>query len=582
MNKHTAMLFPDADPLSPERTLILTSSHTIFPLFTRGCLLPAILEQGAEESPPGMISGTIPTYIGQLPSNWVGTIETSARNVIPIAVSLHSESEIRTISSHGHEVPFVTLSDVHGLHFRNQEELERFASWTFEDVNMSQLGIPTDVRAEFFSGPTTALPEELDVNNPAVTLIKKALRRADMYCGLLACALQTAGADKAQLEAAMRLLELRLDATEAEQYSPLINVGRTLLGMEESSTSEMVDAALVTATVESLEQYPSRLGWPAKEVLEQIRSNVLDRFPAGSDEAEYVDQWAFYTRKALSASTRPQLTDAGSIVRRALMLLLLRGDPRALNDDGEVAETQEIGTAVRKLAFELAGARYGLRALPHKIKMSNMESAKDFLSAAGNLVAIILARSVDALPREVPPARLTYSPESEYQGHWEIHSGTKLLRRIPALMPPGLRKVAEDCRYYGFQVTVEDSFLVMVEGHTAALSCPVEVSFIGNRSHGEKVRFTCRTSTLGVKPRKHEKKLSFDRAINKTNRKNLMRLLLHNANTSTHCRIAIDPETYEVIVIEDQLIGTMDRDECIAHLRNVSAMVTELHAAGLT
>ena len=58
----------------------------------------------------------------------------------------------------------------------------------------------------------------------------------------------------------------------------------------------------------------------------------------------------------------------------------------------------------------------------------------------------------------------------------------------------------------------------------------------------------------------------------------LIALLMSNSDAKQNCRVALQADPLAVVVLADQMLDTMDRDECVSHLRNVSNKAKELGA----
>lgn len=335
-----------------------------------------------------------------------------------------------------------------------------------------------------------------------------------------------------------------------------------------------VDVELLRSSLDVLAQYPARAGWPSKDVLTQIVTRAVSDSSIESGLDAKVEEWSGYCTKALNASARPHLSDDGSIVRRALLLLLLRGDPEAIEKDGQLINTLSVGNEVRKFAQVLASARVGMRGLSARIKFADGISPHPILKRSANLFSRILAGPAGAGLELLVAPDLTYHVVGDYRGAWEFRVGKELIAAISVVTPPALRKVAEDCRYYGFRVDTFDPYVIHVSEDDATLPGKVEISLLGGVQ--EKIRFTCRSYSLSGERSRGLAVKAATSAMKRTTKQELMDLLMLNAAEHTHARVAVDPDTYEVVVIVDQLIGTMDRDELIFHVRNVSRMAADL------
>lgn len=551
-----------------ENVLVLSSSHTVFPLFSRGCLVPAIFEQNSAELPTGAMAAWLPTAVGALPLAWVTEVENTARNVIPIALELKRGLPLRHLDVEGCKIPVVSSSDVSSVLFRNEEELGRFTSWSYDDVDVYALGVPFESRPEAFVAQTAPDDPRERLDNEHIQRIRTRVRSADMLIGLLAATVYISGASRGDIETLRRLLELDVAGDHPMNLDPTLYVADVLFPGSDSRGADTVDGRLLIEALSILAHQPPQTGWPAKEILEELRSRSMDHFNPDSSEAKAIERWAEHCSKVLSSTAYPPLSDDGSLVRRALLLLLMREDPRSLADDTSIAQTIPIGRRVRRLAFQLAGARYGLRALPTDIKFAMVATPSVLLAAASSWFTSLLA---DLGRQELPKVHISYDLGSGYEGDWTVSLDAQPLWSKAIRVPAGLRKVAEDCRYYGFDVEVLTPYSFAVRGRgEKELVLDVEVSMLSYRPNEDKVRFASRVPSTTKDRRRGAKKAS---SLKKSD---LLDLLKRNSYEDSHGRIAVDAESAEIIVIVDQLIDTMDRDECVSHLRNVSSLAAQL------
>jgi hypothetical protein len=576
------------DGTAADRRYVLASSYTVFPLFSRGCLVPAMYEQDGDEAPEAVISKTLPVWSGSIPAEFVAATEEGARNIIPLALELKEAAEVRELATDGGYIPMVAISDIRAIWFRHDEEMRRFRSWSYQDVDLDAVEIPMKCSPSVFSAePEQAVPMLPAIHDSQIKSVRAAVRRADMYLGFMASALGSCGPSDRELGDLKRLLDLELIPKNDFDSSPELETARALFGIGTAPTAANPnsDTLLLTACVSTLASYPGRAGWPAKEVLERIRSVAVETFDQrGGNGAplEEIEDWVEYCEKALTAEStevRWTLSDAGSVVRRGILLLLLRGEPLAIEADRDSQGTVVIGKRVRRLALLLASLRYGLRALPTDLKFGSGVSSKSLLSHSADLFANIVPHR--ELERMTPArhTKLRYDEGTEYRGRLELTIGSEVLRSIPADTPPGLRKVSEDCRYYGYEVKrLSAHSLEVSSGEHEKLARPVRVSLLEERSSQDKIRFSCTAYPLAKTKRRSSHTPELERALKQVSKDKLLRLLISNSAEATACRVAVSPTTAEVVVIVDQLLGTMDRDECIAHLENASSLASSLAA----
>jgi hypothetical protein len=184
----TENLFEYNEPENMLGVLALSSNQSIWPLFSRGCLMPPVFEKTDfktfDDSPFKILCCE-----KSIPSNWCAEIVTSQRNAYPIAILLNRDSRIRTslLEEGPIEQVFLTISSVHSLYFRSEREMHQFKSRSFDDMNLNYSGINYTANNAIFNGkfkdvPSESIPppeEGIDYNN--------ILKRADSVSAIITC-----------------------------------------------------------------------------------------------------------------------------------------------------------------------------------------------------------------------------------------------------------------------------------------------------------------------------------------------------------------------------------------------------------
>lgn len=443
------------------RHLIVTSNYTLPALLARGLLLAP---SGGESSEVSFLDGwgwSLPRVLDRVPHDWAKSIEHAARNAFTIALELSDgeRCDDSAIQIGGDRLHFVHLDCIAKILFRSEEERNRFLSWEFENVPTEGLmGLCHVDASAFASGQarergngTVNEAKTIDVGraksdghaggSPAFETI---LRRADVAAAAVT-SLLAAGLEHKDWMAA--LAEIHSENAIGPVHPLRIILSSALGGCAERSAD--LDAVLLAAAVEILVHYPLAHGWPSVEILKEITRLAASRIDGASDSTarRELDDWARRCGAILEASGRlPPLTDEGSIVRRAILLLLLRGDPGTLlaSKPDDVDSELRIGPKVRILALVLASLRAGLRALPRELKGVGHAATWIDLRTIG---ARVFLRSYEAqvsgaslIPRT--GIHLRYHDRPLLADVWEVHAGDAMLVTLPAAVDPRLREFA--------------------------------------------------------------------------------------------------------------------------------------------
>ena len=127
-----------------------------------------------------------------------------------------------------------------------------------------------------------------------------------------------------------------------------------------------------------------------------------------------------------------------------------------------------------------------------------------------------------------------------------------------------LIKAKADCEYYGFKtnITSPDAFSVTAENYKE-LAFPVEISTsIDANTETQFLSFAINLTT--------PKNMIFEATFNnkRLNRDLLEALMKINFQSGNNCRVCLD-NCSNIWVKSDQLLDTMDRDECISAIEKI-------------
>lgn len=567
--------------------VVLSSNFSIYPLFSRGCLLPPEAELGADYLFPKPHNTQFIQFQGGIPKELVFEFEKVGRNLVPVAIALSKKPR----TDHFTDLPptaleAILLSNVEMLAFRNEKELTQFAMMQFADVDIDALGLKMEVNPAIFEAASGRLLDHLDTTptTPDVEAVRTNLRRADAFGGLCCGLMTTLPGRSDWFQAFSGLLAARVDRIADQDFDAFAELAAVCLNGEEDATRSWEAIVLAEAAHRLLELKPSE-GWPAKALLSDIAgaSERSMKRSSMADETGRVLAWAESTRRILDdEAPLPSLGDNGSMVLRALLLLLVRRTSESLRSLRKRHLEERVGQKVWRLAYVLATMHEGLRALPKELKYGlTPENSRKRLEALGAAVNSCNAKL----------AGMSAIPNQSVAGIEEFdEDGTAMLaisldgRRIvsqPVEQNPALEKAASDCRYFGFEVgKVGEEHFDVFGGLEQNLKCTVQVSVWNDPVTGfEVLRFKSIVKILAGKSKTSatnpEAFLEKSRQLSKSD---LISMLLSNADVSQNCRVALQKKPLAIVVLVDQMLDTMDRDECVAHLRNVSNKAVELSA----
>lgn len=577
-----ALLFETVAESRPRarQVVVLSSNFTLGPLLARGALLPEALEGNA------LVSSATPLRLqwstGALPADWIDTLLESARNVIPIAIRLSSGRGVRRVSIAGcHDiVDCVCMSDVDGLAFRSDKERIRFESLEFSNYELADTGLNLSVDLPLFEGPrsiatasTREAPESTEpspvfdappgvfnaATMPVALEAVQSVRSVDCRSGLLAFLLAGSPGRRAWMEGVQRLFAKRSQASPTSLPERIVAAA---LGTPFESTS--IEMALLRSTVTILRRHPVESGWPAEQILGDVKVAVRAD-GASLDERAFgeLDRWSARASDVLASKTEPQsLADDGFIIQRAILLLLLRGDLDAL-DAGHLVNEGPLrpGPQVFATAGALAAFRTGLRAMPARYKTATDQG--HLLGYLGEVfVGMLQEGGQPALvPAPLPKPDVQYRSIRALQGEWITTLSSKEVLRRPAEFESGLERLLTMGRHLGFEFEEHGerglrTQMTQADGRRR----PVYLELIKTeKPGGAMVRFSAPTLKLaGVNPRlRLTRELAFE-------------MLRRNADPNMYCRFAIDDDATQVIVLVDQLLATLDEAEFTQHLHHIA------------
>ncbi len=529
--------------------LVLSSNFTMGPLFSRGVLLAPAAGEPTEVAFFDQVRDRLPHGVAHLPAKWVAEANASVRNFVPVAIELRQGVSVRRAPL---SVEHVLLEDVQGLVFRDERERDRVLSATFGDYSLRALGVETSVRAEVFSGAEEPVaPTRTEVEGDA-----HRLRIADAAAGMYFAYFARCGGYQ-------RLIELAAPDGVGSRLKKVLG------GLENSAEPfGTLDELLSTVAGRVLIRYPTRLGWPSREVLDAIKAEADARLEVDSDDRLRGDlaRWHERALAVLEAKgPEPQLSDDQHLCARALMLLLLRqGDPDELKGNPG-AGALVIGKEVALLALSLAGLRSGLRALPHELKVDSSKGLTRSWLEFGSRRFVSWLAGTSLLQLGV---QVDYRRVATLQGEWQIKDNDVVLMSRAAEFDADLVRLHSMGRSLGFEFDESENGELSTRAGISQRA--VKLMVMGDTGESRTVRFSTRLAPV---PKKAPARVSA-RGLG-LSADELLEMLLTNTDRQVHCRLGIDRASATPIVLADQLMSTLDVQEFRRHLLHVAEVADQ-------
>jgi hypothetical protein len=569
-------------PVTPagRPTVVLSSNFTIGPLFSRGALLPEVLD-GEPLSTGEEIR--LQSFDERVPREAVERLVASARNVVPIAIRLRAGAGLRSVSIRGVvPVPAVCSTDVDAVVFRSDKEKSRFESLEYSNYDLSSSGLRMEIEPSVFEGDAPPAPEqgqglavapasrelstvEAAVEATELPALLREVRRRECLVGFLAHLLTSSPPRRSWMSGVQHLFGSKPPGKGGSWPERL--AGAALSGTAAAATA---DDALLAAAIDACLERPAEDGWPAQQVLEDIRARATSRLgPEQGAVAADIGRWADRAADVLAARSEPRsLADDDHVVQRAILLLLLRGDLDAIAA-GRNAGTglQRPGWLVSAVAAALAALRTGLRALPSRFKREPA-GAGDLLRFLGEafLEGFQPATAARLVPTTLPQPTITYRGVRTLQGEWITSIGAKECARSAAEFDSGLERLLTMGRHLGLEFEEHgDNGLVTSVRQASGRERRVYLEVLGGvQPESAMVRFSSpfvQLLSIG-KRRRVTGELAMD----------LLRL---NGHPLINCRFAVNGDASQIIVIADQMLATLDEAEFRQHMHHVARTAEE-------
>ena len=314
-----------------------------------------------------------------------------------------------------------------------------------------------------------------------------------------------------------------------------------------------------SASLEMIGANPSE-GWVAKNIITKLIDSLKPH--VGEKELKDLGIWRKACEDILDNKRDvTPLDDDKNIVRRALLLLMLRVEPRDI--DSSQGSAINPGDEVRFLAAMLSGARYGLARLPNQLKI------KSCLYLSGFLASMINERidDGDGIKNKKPDEpRLKVKKTGGMGKQVSILSGGDTVLDLYIEGDRVLQKAGLIAGESGLKLEYdeENERLFWRKKFADGRKQDVFVSKTGNTRGNAVIQIW--SPCLDLSSAKGKKLY---------NKKLLEDLLKKQDEPGASCRYSINVENKQLRVLAEQIAETNDKKEMQSHLENVAKAADE-------
>jgi hypothetical protein len=456
-------------------------------------------------------------------------------------------------------IPFAAIKC---LHFSSQDHMEDFEARDFDNV-LALPPLQLTPAAFVTGGPDSA---QISAALRAMTVpaaVAGEFRRLDAAMGAVAMLSLLLPSSKSWLDA----LAATVSYPQSEQphqatFPAWVGTLVALIMSPElpNEPGRSVDLRLLHAAIELLRSASPKDGWVEARIVAALASRAS--VGANPTETKEIDSWRdVVTSIARNEKPAGSLDDSGSIVRRALLLLVLRCTPHriALASDTPLHP----GPQVTAVAGMLSGLFHGYSRLSRDHK--TRACSPDVLSR----LAMCWWSRIDGVSRKVAVNR---SDERDDPTTTRIAITVdravlmeKTLRPDDAMM-----RLFYHAKSVGFLFDYDpatESFHFTARGESGT---PRRIIIESSRATPRGQR-TIRIRTVCV--------AADGKPIRPSKREDAIALLERNHDPATQCRFAAEPKSGNVEVLVHQILETMDSPELQAHIDAVVRTADEFEVA---
>jgi hypothetical protein len=537
----------------------LSTNFTLYPLFSRGMLFTPALELNNEYETQGNFFNLFKIYEHTVPLGALEPLRCQSRNVYPIAIEL-LPSSIKEVSLVNNTSEFIKLSWVKSLVFQTEKELKRFQFGAYEDVDLAKLDITARVDPSIFL-------DDLNLSDVSYvgtnTIDQNCYNQFDKMLAYHWGILKFPELSLDWMTFANNELLNKESIQAADDYEILANIANII--RDGTCTQSNWKTKLLQVFVTELCSNSASKGWAPREFLDKnqlLIQSLLQESAADFDLGEY-SAWIIHVQGILNQDRQfPDLPDKPDILLRSLILLIVYRTPEALLELRDFKSVKEIGSRVWRLAMIISVSCVGMRALPAKLKFDGETEQNSRLIKY--LVEVAITKQKLGAVFSPKISKLSFTPLSgdHFFGANVLLKNNIILERREELGKE-LTKANNDCIYYNFKtIIVSPTSFKVVSDNGNDLEFPVGVTVESDTLGVNRICFAINlTASRNSIFEAHKKGKRLSREVAEK--------LLHLNNLDcVNCRVGLDVLSH-VWVKSDQLLDTLDADECVAAIRNI-------------
>jgi len=336
-------------------------------------------------------------------------------------------------------------------------------------------------------------------------------------------------------------------------------VGRIMA--RESLTTEGLgtDDLLMAAAVNVLRSMSPLDGWVESKVASDIASEAMNG--ADSNQSAEIESWRDVVIAVAKADRQAgSLSDAGSVVRRGLMLLVLRCQPERIVLAGDTP--LKPGPMVTAIAGLMSGLFHGYSRLSKDLKIQGCPAG--LLSR----LAVSWWSSVDRKARKITISTSVCCEDATTAKVTVSVDHTTFVERI--IRPnDAMMRLYYHAKGLGYSFDFDpelNAFIHQTEGQDG-MKRKIVIEAGSQTPRGQ--------ATIRIRTLCHDRK---GNPIRLMKREDALKLLERNHDPQIQCRFAVEPGTGNVEVLVHQLLETLDSPELQSHFEAVINAASEIEA----
>lgn len=558
-----------------DRLVFATNRANVLPILSSGLVRPIAAYEKYYDDLLSRCPGLIPVWPGDVPASVVPLLTAGQPGMFPVLVEFDpAAADLRVVACVapdgvarpngdvgpdsdvlcnlvGSPIPYSAISC---LHFLTETDRDDFNARDFENVLplpplkvspglFSRVGVEVEL-------VESALRSASSIGAPAVDF-----RRIDCAMGAIAMFSVLTPASRRWFEALAAAVSFpsTVDTGSLGVSPRLATIVASIIKPESVLTASTdVDDRLLGSAIAVLASASPKDGWVEAQVVREI----VDRASLGAapKDVREIEEWGQIVVAVARADRQAgPLDDSGSIIRRALMLLVLRAAPDRIIKS--VDTSLHPGPQVAAIAGMLSGLFWGYSRLARQLKMQ--ACSPTLLSR----LAVAWSQG-DKLRQNLPSATTSLQRVDSTSARLAVMVGDAVLVSKELRPDDAMMRVFYHAKSLGYSLEFDPDLLAFVHDSRGVGGGARRVIIEAGRTTPRGQR-TIRIRTVCA--------LSSGKPIRLVKREDALALLERNFDSATQCRFAVEPQSGNVEAIADQMLETMDSAELQAHIEAVSS-----------